>query len=1083
MRSPAPAPAGVARRVPGWSTLAGAVPFGLGRVQRQVKIGKAGDASEKEADRVSDQVLSGSTASQPVISRLETLQRCCCCGEEPMERRPSGQGSVFQDRPEERMQHRPSGQASVIQCKADSERESDGRVQMKGAGTALGTMQAAASRAISSKGRGQPMRPDVRTWLESRMGADLGKVRVHQDSGSFDAAAALNARAFTYRDDIWLGRGESPEDVRLMAHEATHVVQQGAAVQRSSTLPVRVEEKQQEPSVRRSIWDKVTGVAGAAWDATAGKLVDAAGNAIEMGADFFWKVIRTVAPGIVPIIEQIRAKGIKGYLGELLSGAFNRIFGGFSQGGGFIAGLITTFTTLLSSAREIIAALSHGDCQPLFNAVSRLGDLLSEAAGAAWDRIKEFFAPIGDFFSDLWRKFGAPAVDFLGQVASDIWEDIKALGRKIWDWTQPVRDALSAAWKWVKDQLGIGDEPEGQNGILQWVQRKLGEAWDEIKARLEPVIGPMRDLIVRIKAILPLDAILNLREKVHEWLGHAGDMVKGMQKPQGVTENQASLRDKILPAVKASIVGLRDKVLSAGSWVSGQIGAIATTVTGFFASLRSNVILGKLAGAIQWVQDKVTSLRDWVQGGVISLFNLAGNGVAKLADFVEPVLNVLKKVVSVIVNVVRELPGLVLGPVWKAIPACIREPIKQFIIEHILSAIPIISTFMKVPDVWEKIQKLVMDFLTQVFVKGDLSGAAMMVIRFVLEAAGINVDLFLNVLANAAGALDTIIMHPVEFLNNLWGALSKGMGRFLSNIGQHLINGLLGWILGPLEDLGVKPPKDLSLGSLLDLVLQILGITGARLREKVEKVVGPTAVRIIDEAWKWISALMRGGLAGLWEEIKTRLSDLWGMVIGGLSQWITVEIIEAGIGALTRLSNPVGAVIEALRTIYKTVTFIVGKINKILALANAIVNSIGKIATGMIDDAANWIENALARTVPLIINFFADWIGIGSPAPKIREIVTRIQAKVDAALDWLAEKAVGIGKSILGALGLGEKPEAEGGPDASLEWWNDTAVFSDTRGRSHKLFFSGQGASAALKVASDEMLTEDFVTKVDDCFA
>ncbi len=39
-----------------------------------------------------------------------------------------------------------------------------------------------------------------------------------------------------------------------------------------------------------------------------------------------------------------------------------------------------------------------------------------------------------------------------------------------------------------------------------------------------------------------------------------------------------------------------------------------------------------------------------------------------------------------------------LGLVWKAIPACIRDPIKDFIIEHILSAIPVISTFSKAPE-------------------------------------------------------------------------------------------------------------------------------------------------------------------------------------------------------------------------------------------------------------------------------------------------------------------------------------------------------------------------------------------------
>ncbi|MBC8076701.1 MAG: DUF4157 domain-containing protein, partial [Chloroflexales bacterium] len=39
----------------------------------------------------------------------------------------------------------------------------------------------------------------------------------------------IQARAFTYGSHIWLGRGESESDQRLMAHELTHVVQQGSA--------------------------------------------------------------------------------------------------------------------------------------------------------------------------------------------------------------------------------------------------------------------------------------------------------------------------------------------------------------------------------------------------------------------------------------------------------------------------------------------------------------------------------------------------------------------------------------------------------------------------------------------------------------------------------------------------------------------------------------------------------------------------------------------------------------------------------------------------------------------------------------
>ena len=926
-----------------------------------------------------------------------TVQRCTCCADEMMH-----------DRHE-----RASGTASIYR-KASQESQTDNTVQRM---AVTAEMDRTAEHAISSKGSGEVLRPHVRQTLESRMGVDLSGVRVHEGPAAQASAAGINARAFTYKSDIWLGRGESQENLHLMAHETTHVVQQGAAIRRGMGGPKHSEEEQ-SPPVRRSIWDKVTGVAGAAWDATGGKVVDAAGNALSMGADLFWKVVQQVAPAwVIDIIQGIREKGIVGFLRDKLSGAFDGIFGGLSSGsGGFLAEVKQTFGKLLNTAQEIIAALSHGDCKPLFDAVSRLGDVLSEMAGAAWEKIKNFFAPIGDFFSNLWDKFGAPAVDFLTQFASNIWEDIKALGQKIWDGTQPVRDALAAAWKWIKDELGIGDEPEGQNGLLQWVQGKLGEAWDWIKDKLQPVIGPMKALVEKVKAILPLDEILNLRQTVHQWLQHASQMVTSMRNPKGVTQNQEELRAQILPAVKAAIVSLRGKIINAGSWVSDQIGGIAQTVTGFFASLRSNSILGRISGAIQWVQDKVSDLAQWVQSGVLGLFTSIGNGVARLADFVEPVFNVLKKIVSVVANVVKELPGLVLGPIWKAIPACIRDPIKDFIIENILSQIPIISTVIKIPDIWAKIQKLVMDFLAAVFVKGDLGGAAMMVIRFVLEAAGVNVDLFLSILANAAESLDKIIMNPVQFMKNLWGALKQGLGQFVSNIGKHLVTGLLGWLLGPLADLGVKPPKDLSLPSLFDLALQILGVSADKLHAKLEKAIGSGAMQVLDEAWKWISALISGGLGGLWTEIKSRLSDLGQKIIGGITQWITTDIIESAVTRLVEDANPAGAVIEAIRTIYKTLTFIVQKVNKILALVDAVVRSIGKIADGAIGDAAGWIERALASSIPLVIGFFADWMGISNPGEKIHGIVEQLQGRVDAALDWLIDKAIAIAQKIWGGV-------------------------------------------------------------------
>ena len=84
----------------------------------------------------------------------------------------------------------------------------------------------AASEAIHNKGAGERIRSDTREPLESTFGADLSDVRVHDDSQANEAALDLNAKAFTHKNDIWLGAGESQSDLGLMAHEATHVIQQ-----------------------------------------------------------------------------------------------------------------------------------------------------------------------------------------------------------------------------------------------------------------------------------------------------------------------------------------------------------------------------------------------------------------------------------------------------------------------------------------------------------------------------------------------------------------------------------------------------------------------------------------------------------------------------------------------------------------------------------------------------------------------------------------------------------------------------------------------------------------------------------------
>ncbi|WP_205669228.1 eCIS core domain-containing protein [Amycolatopsis suaedae] len=79
-------------------------------------------------------------------------------------------------------------------------------------------------------GSGRPLEPDVRAFMESRFGEDFSRVRVHADRPAAEAVAAVDAKAFTFGEDVVFRPGEySPrtgEGRRSLAHELAHVVQQ-----------------------------------------------------------------------------------------------------------------------------------------------------------------------------------------------------------------------------------------------------------------------------------------------------------------------------------------------------------------------------------------------------------------------------------------------------------------------------------------------------------------------------------------------------------------------------------------------------------------------------------------------------------------------------------------------------------------------------------------------------------------------------------------------------------------------------------------------------------------------------------------
>ena len=162
-------------------------------LQCKLQIGAVNDPLEAEADRVADHVMRMpdpavvSSAGLPAIRR-----KCASCEDE---------------------------EAKTIRGKSD--------------GQAVGGADAPPIVHDVLASPGQPLDGATRGFFESRLGADLGSIRVHNDEPAGRSAQAVGALAYTSGRNIVFAPGryhpQSADGQRLLAHELTHTIQQGAA--------------------------------------------------------------------------------------------------------------------------------------------------------------------------------------------------------------------------------------------------------------------------------------------------------------------------------------------------------------------------------------------------------------------------------------------------------------------------------------------------------------------------------------------------------------------------------------------------------------------------------------------------------------------------------------------------------------------------------------------------------------------------------------------------------------------------------------------------------------------------------------
>jgi len=194
-------------------SLARAARLGHRVVQAKLTLGPADDTYERQADATAREVMKtvAAPAAAESAGAAATAQRAMPGLDEADEDLTSAQRVQRAEEPDEdevfaKGLHGAEGGAIA----PDVERSIEG-----------------------ARAGGKALDAGVRASMEPAFGADFGGVRVHTGSESHQLNQSLQSRAFTTGPDIFFRRGEYQPDSgggqELLAHELTHVVQQGAA--------------------------------------------------------------------------------------------------------------------------------------------------------------------------------------------------------------------------------------------------------------------------------------------------------------------------------------------------------------------------------------------------------------------------------------------------------------------------------------------------------------------------------------------------------------------------------------------------------------------------------------------------------------------------------------------------------------------------------------------------------------------------------------------------------------------------------------------------------------------------------------
>jgi Domain of unknown function (DUF4157) len=289
--------------------------------------------------------------------------------------------------------------------------------------------------------------------------------------------------------------------------------------------------------------------------------------------------------------------------------------------------------------------------------------------------------------------------------------------------------------------------------------------------------------------------------------------------------------------------------------------------------------------------------------------------------------------------------------------------------------------------------------------------------KWALEKIGANPDQLLGLLDKGAAVLKKLFTDPIGFFKNLGKAVGKGVGGFVDNIGTYLKKGLSEWLLGAMGDSGLKLPETFDLKGILSIGLQVVGATWDYVQGKLVKALGPNGQKMLDAAKGALTIVQRvqqEGPIALWHMFMEKVGEIKEAVFNGIKDWAITQIVKKASLKLLSMLNPAGAILQAIMLLYDVVMFFVENWQKIISFVESVFNSITNIANGAIGQAAAFIEKALAKTVPMMISFLANFIGLGGIGKTIRKIIDTLRKPIDKVVDLVVKFLVKAVKKVFG---------------------------------------------------------------------